>query len=62
MFYKDAIFFTTDEVVSFLLKTGFKKFSFSQTIFHGLNDIAKIEPVKEGYGEGSFVVIKATKG
>jgi len=61
VFYRVATFYTPDEVVSKLKKAGFKNFSFTQTIFHDLNEIKEIEPTKEGYGEGSFVVIKAIK-
>ena len=61
VFYKEATFFSVDEVVSFLKKAGFKDFTFSQTIFSHLNEINNIEPVKEGYGEGSFVVIRGVK-
>ena len=61
VFYKDATFFSVDEVVSFLKKAGFKDFTFAQTIFSHLNEINNIEPVREGYGEGSFVVISGVK-
>ncbi len=50
-----------DEVVSCLKKAGFKGFDFTQTIFHDLAEIKGIETVREGYGEGSFVVVKAVK-
>jgi len=39
----------------------FKSFNFAQTIFHNLAEIKGIEPVKDGYGEGSFVVARALK-
>jgi len=61
VFYRIATFYTVDEVVSNLEKVGFKNFNFSQTIFHNLTEIRAIEPIKEGYGEGSFVVIRAIK-
>ena len=61
LFYKIATFYSTKEVVYNLSKAGFKKFDFRQTIFHGLNEIKNVELVKEGYGEGSFVVIRARK-
>ncbi len=61
VFYKGATFLSVDEVVSFLKKAGFKDFTFSQTIFSHLNEINNVEPVKEGYGEGSFVVISGVK-
>ena len=61
VFYKIATFYSSDEVASFLEKVGFTDLHFSQTIFHGLTEIRDLEPVKEGYGEGSFVVVKAKK-
>ena len=61
LFYKIATFYSTKEVVYNLSKVGFKEFDFRQTIFHSLNEIKNIEPVKEDYGEGSFVVIRARK-
>lgn len=61
VFYRAATFYSVAEVVSILNKAGFRDFTFSQTIFENLSDVDRIEPVKPGYGEGSFVVIKATK-
>ncbi len=61
IFYRIATFYTVDEVVSNLKKVGFKNFNFTQTIFHSLSKIKAIEPIKEGYSEGSFVTIKALK-
>jgi len=61
VFYEPATFYSTGEVVTFLEKAGFSNFSFVQTIFRSLVDIKAIEPVKKGYGSGSFVVVKAGK-
>ncbi len=61
VFYKEANFYSTDEVVSILKEVGFKNFNFVQTIFHRLNEVKGIEEIKDGYGEGSFVVIRSTK-
>jgi len=61
VFYRAASFFNTEEVVELLKKTGFKDFKFRQTIFNTLDNINQIENIKEGYGEGSFVVIRAQK-
>jgi len=58
-FYMDATFFTVDELVYSLKKAGFMKFMFNQTIFHEPELIDDVEPFREGYGEGSFVVIRA---
>ncbi|HCL56404.1 MAG TPA: SAM-dependent methyltransferase [Spirochaetia bacterium] len=56
-FYRDATFYSVHEVLSILKQIGFKKFTFRQTLFN--KDINDIHPVKPGYGEGSFIVIKA---
>jgi len=61
VFYRSAIFYTVDELIPDLKRAGFKKFSFSQTLFHELSLVKSVEIVKEGYGEGSFVVMKAEK-
>jgi ubiquinone/menaquinone biosynthesis C-methylase UbiE len=61
VFYRHAHFYSTDEVISYLKKEGFKDFEILQTIFHGLSEISEVEPIKKGYGEGSFVVIKVIK-
>jgi ubiquinone/menaquinone biosynthesis C-methylase UbiE len=61
VFYKLANFYSVDAVVSYLKKTDFEDFTFVQTIFHNLTEIKEIEPIKEGYGKGSFVVIRAMK-
>jgi SAM-dependent methyltransferase len=61
VFYREATFHSVEEVVAYLRKAGFKDFNFKQTLFRPLADIRDIEPVKEDYGEGSFVVVKATK-
>jgi ubiquinone/menaquinone biosynthesis C-methylase UbiE len=60
-FYHIANFYTAGEVESYLKKTDFRNLKFRQTIFQSLERIKKIEPIKKGYGEGSFVVVKALK-
>ena len=40
---------------------GFENFAFTQTIFRDLKDIDNTEVVKDGCGEGSFVVIRGKK-
>ncbi len=61
VFYREARFFSTEELLELLRKAGFKKFEMVQTLFHKLDEVREVEPVKPGYGEGSFVVIKAVK-
>ena len=61
VFYRVANFYSVEEVIALLKETGFKEFTFTQTIFRPLNEINEFEPVKNGTGEGSFVVISSVK-
>jgi SAM-dependent methyltransferase len=61
LFYGIATFYSVDEVILYLEKAHFRNFTFTQTIFHNLKEINSVEPVKEGYGEGSFVVVRGIK-
>ncbi|BAU23115.1 methyltransferase [Caldimicrobium thiodismutans] len=61
IFYREAKFYSVTEVKALLEKTGFKPKLFTQTIFNPLEEITEPQPVKEGYGEGGFVVISAKK-
>jgi ubiquinone/menaquinone biosynthesis C-methylase UbiE len=61
IFYKEATFYSVPEVIQYLKKTRFTDFKISQTIFKALDMITETEPVKQGYGEGSFIVIKSQK-
>jgi ubiquinone/menaquinone biosynthesis C-methylase UbiE len=61
VFYKEANFFSVEQVISHLKKSSFTDLHFYQTIFKSLDDIKRLEPIKKGYGQGSFVVIKAKK-
>jgi SAM-dependent methyltransferase len=60
-FYRGANFYSVDKIVNELSEAGFQYFSFCQTLFGSLDDIHEFQPAEEGYGEGSFVVIKAFK-
>jgi SAM-dependent methyltransferase len=59
VFYKEATFFSVDDLVEHMNSTGFTDPRFKQTIFGNLRETAEDEPVRTGYGEGSFVVIQA---
>lgn len=61
VFYKEATFYSVEEVLEIMKKTGFDDFSFCQTIFRNLTEINEHETIKPGYGEGSFVVIRGKK-
>ena len=58
-FYSDAHFHSTEELTELLKNAGFIKFDYWQTLFNTSDDV--IEDPKHGYGQGSFVVIQATK-
>lgn len=61
VFYKDATFFSVNELVEIMELTGFIDLTFNQTIFKGLTETMRDEPVKPGHGEGSFLVVRGTK-
>ncbi len=61
LFYKDAVFFSTEELLSLLKTNGFKKSKIVQTVFGNLEDVNEVQDFKPGYGDGSFVVISAKK-
>lgn len=60
-FYQDATFYSTKDIVAALEKAGFGSFAYRQTLFQPLDERAEVEPVKEGRGEGSFVVVRGEK-
>jgi SAM-dependent methyltransferase len=60
-FYRHARFYSVEEVNSQMEKSGFDKPVASQTIFCSGDSMLNEQPIKSGHGEGSFVVLKATK-
>lgn len=60
-FYQQARFYSVKEVTHHLQKAHFKDFQLRQTLSKPLGELKDREPVKEGYGEGSFIVVKAVK-
>lgn len=61
VFYERAHFFSPEEVAEKLLAAGFDNLQWHQTLFDELNAITSVQPVKPGYGEGSFLLVKASK-
>jgi SAM-dependent methyltransferase len=57
-FYRDATFYSVDEVEALLLAAGFSDLVYRQTL---LADAASSLTVKDGHGSGGFVVIRAHK-
>lgn len=61
VFYKDANFFSADELRAGLEDAGFRALEFVQTISKPMEGGDPKEPVRKGHGTGSFVVVKAVK-
>lgn len=61
VFYREANFHSTKEVINWLKQFDFKNVEVVQTVFGKLSEVKTIQDFKEGYGEGGFVVIKAEK-
>lgn len=59
VFYRDARFYTGDEVERLLGAAGFGPPVWAQTLFSPLAQMREIEPLRAGRGEGSFVVVKS---
>jgi ubiquinone/menaquinone biosynthesis C-methylase UbiE len=60
-FYKNANFYSVEKILEELSNAKLKHTSTCQTLFKSLDEIKAFEPCKPGYGEGSFVVIRAMK-
>lgn len=60
-FYRDATFVSTDELVDVLEGLGYEEIDMTQTVFQVPDAVEDIEPVRPGYGEGSFVALTASK-
>ena len=61
VFYKDAVFYGTDELIGMMEKTGFGIREIHQTVFGELEQVRSVQESLKGYGKGSFVVIAADK-
>jgi ubiquinone/menaquinone biosynthesis C-methylase UbiE len=60
-FYRDARFYGVGGVLTWLKSLGYTDEKLCQTIFKSLSEVTEPEPVREGFGEGGFVVISAQK-
>jgi ubiquinone/menaquinone biosynthesis C-methylase UbiE len=58
-FYRNIVFRTTGDIISLLKEHGFGDIKVMQTLFKPLNLIHRPEEAEEGFGRGSFIVIKA---
>ena len=61
VFYRAATFYSVNQVRDWLTELSFADFSTYQTIFQPLDRIERTEPIREGYGQGGFVALRARK-
>lgn len=61
IFYREAVFYSTEEVINILRHTGFSIQRTCQTVFGNIEDIKAVQEIRDGHGTGSFVVIEAWK-
>jgi len=61
VFYREATFYSADEVARLLLETGFSISAWGQTLEHPLPETREIEPLRAGRGQCAFVVVAATR-
>lgn len=60
-FYQYAKFYSVNQVLEWLRISGFNNIHILQTVFRKPERITTLEPVRDGYGDGLFVVISAQK-
>ena len=60
-FYKEATFHSVEEIQNELINTGFGNIEYAQAILPGDVSETPEAEVQQGYGNGSFVVIRAQK-
>ncbi|MBN1861152.1 MAG: peptidase C39 family protein [Candidatus Thermoplasmatota archaeon] len=60
-FYRYAHFYSVDQIIEQLRELKYHNIKTCQTLFTNPKTLIDIEPMKEGYGEGGFVVISAQK-
>lgn len=60
VFYREATFYSADEVARLLLETGFSIDGWGQTLAHPLPETRDIEALKAGRGQCAFVVVSAS--
>lgn len=62
VFYRDAVFFSADEVDRLLSETGFGERTWRQTLTKPLSETLEVEPSRPGFGDAAFVAVRAIKG
>lgn len=60
VFFREAVFYTPAELTSLLEGAGFEALEFRQTLFGAPDTMQAPDEATPGYGEGSFVVVRAS--
>lgn len=60
--FRCGTFFSSAEVERLLTDAGFRDQCWVQTVFAPPEEIERTQPIRAGYGEGAFVVVKAVSG
>ena len=61
VFYREATFYSANEVEQLLRDTGFTEPAWVQTLSKTLEETDEIESLRAGYGQGAFVAVKANR-
>jgi ubiquinone/menaquinone biosynthesis C-methylase UbiE len=61
VFYREAKFFSGPQVEKLLSDAGFSHHVWGQTLRKALDDTQDIEALRSGRGQGSFLVVRATR-
>lgn len=59
VFYREATFYTAEEVEKMLRESGFTSMEWVQTLSRPVREIVEVEPFCAGHGKNAFVVVKA---
>ncbi|MHA3885489.1 class I SAM-dependent methyltransferase [Stutzerimonas degradans] len=59
VFYREATFYSADEVEHLLMQNGFTIAAWAQTLASPLDEIREIDPMRPGRGQCPFVVVTA---
>jgi len=60
-FFKHAVFYSVDQILEWLKTLEYDHIQALQTIFRKPEEITALEPIREGYENGFFIVISAQK-
>ena len=62
VYYRDATFYSAEEVADWVTEAGFDTIQVCQTLFGGPSEFSKTaSEVHDGYGNGAFVVLSARR-